>query len=183
VPHDPPVVSQVIRVTVSESIAGLAQTPSPSTGRQPAPPDAAVYFVYPRDGALIYPKSTIRFGLRNMGVAPAGVNKPNTGHHHLVVDADTPALDVPLPNDPNHIHFGGGQTEVKLNLPPGEHTLQLILADDRHIPHDPPVMSPKIKVIAGYPKPARARPAVRVSKSGRVRRRSRSNARARGQGY
>jgi hypothetical protein len=183
VPHDPPVVSQVIRVTVSESIAGAAQTPAPSSGRQPAPPDAAVYFVYPRDGAVIYPKSTIRFGLRNMGVAPAGVAKANTGHHHLVLDADTPALDAPLPNDPNHIHFGGGQTEVKLNLPPGEHTLQLILADDRHIPHDPPVMSPKIKVIAGYPKPARARPAVRVSKSGRVRRRARSNARAQGQGY
>ena len=90
-----------------------------SAGRQPSPPDAAVYFVYPRDGDLIYPKSTIRFGLRNMGVAPAGVSKANTGHHHLIIDSETPPLDAPIPNDPNHIHFGGGQTEVKLDLTPG----------------------------------------------------------------
>lgn len=180
VPHDPPVASQVVRVTVSENVASASQAASPATGRRPSPPDAAVYFVYPRrDGERIYPRSTIRFGLRNMGVAPAGIAKADTGHHHLIVDADTPPLDVPLPNDPNHMHFGGGQTEVKLNLPPGEHTLQLILADEHHIPHDPPVISEKITVIAGYPKPARARPTVRVSKSGRVRRKGRSRARRR----
>ena len=168
VPHDPPVASQVVRVIVSE--AGAAQAAA-SSGRQPSPPDAAVYFVYPRDGDLIYPKSTIRFGLRNMGVAPAGVSKANTGHHHLIVDSETPPLDVPIPNDPSHMHFGAGQTEVKLHLTPGEHTLQLILADDQHLPHDPPVMSARIKVTVGYPKAAR--------KPARVKRRANSNARLR----
>lgn len=154
VPHDPPVVSPVVRVTVAE--AGAAQVATPS-GRQPSPPDGVVYFVYPRDGDLIYPKSTIRFGLRNMGIAPAGVSKANTGHHHLIIDAETPAADAPIPNDPNHLHFGGGQTEVKLTLPLGEHTLQLILADEQHVPHDPPVMSAKIKVTVGYPKKTKAK--------------------------
>jgi Domain of unknown function (DUF4399) len=152
VPHDPPVYSNVVRVTVSEE--GTAQMDAPS-GRQPSPPDAAVYFIYPHDGDLIYPSSTIRFGLRNMGVAPAGVSKPNTGHHHLIVDADTPPLDAPIPSDPNHLHFGGGQTEVKLHLTQGKHTLQLIFADDQHVPHDPPVISDKIEVTVGYPRSAR----------------------------
>ena len=115
-------------------------------GRQPSPPDAAVYFVYPTKGESIYPNSTIRFGLRNMGVAPAGVAKPNTGHHHLLIDVDTPPLDQPLPSDLNHIHFGNGQTEKKITLSPGKHTLQLVLADERHIPHDPPVISERIEV-------------------------------------
>jgi hypothetical protein len=156
VPHDPPVFSPVVRVTVADAGAAQAATPS---GRQPSPPDAVVYFVYPHDGDLIYPKSTIRFGLRNMGIAPAGVSKANTGHHHLIIDAETPPPDEPIPNDPNHIHFGGGQTEVKLNLSRGEHTLQLVLADEQHVPHDPPVMSAKIKVTVGYPKTAKARKA------------------------
>jgi hypothetical protein len=124
-------------------------------GRQPSPPDAAVYFIYPRDGETIYPNSTIRFGLRNMGVAPAGISKPNTGHHHLLVDVQTPPLDQPLPSDLNHIHLGNGQTERKITLRPGEHTLQLILADDQHVPHDPPVMTERIKVIV---KAARKKP-------------------------
>jgi hypothetical protein len=171
VPHDPPVVSNVVRVYVSEGAGtGTPQTASAS-GRQPSPPDGAVYFVYPREGELIYPKSTIRFGLRNMGVAPAGIAKANTGHHHLIVDAETPPLDVPIPNDPNHLHFGAGQTEVKVELKPGEHTLQLILADERHIPHDPPVMSPRIKVTVGYPpKVARAKPAAREKRAGKANR-------------
>jgi hypothetical protein len=169
VPHDPPVASGVIRVYVAEGGPGSGVASSSST-HQPSPPDAAVYFVYPRDGELIYPRSTIRFGLRNMGIAPAGVAKPNTGHHHLIVDADTPALDRELPSDPNHIHFGGGQSEVKLELAQGEHTLQLILADDRHVPHDPPVMSERIRVTVGAPRSARGRPGVRVSKSARVKR-------------
>lgn len=164
VPHDPPVASEVVRVTVSE--AGAAQIASAS-GRQPSPPDAAVYFVYPRDGELIYPRSTIRFGLRNMGVAPAGVSKANTGHHHLIIDSETPPVDAPIPSDPNHLHFGGGQTEIKLQLTQGEHTLQLILADENHVPHDPPVMSERIKIKVGYPRSARG---------ARAKRRARSNA-------
>jgi hypothetical protein len=119
-----------------------------------------VYFVYPRNGGTIFPTSTIRFGLRNMGVAPAGVIKPNTGHHHLLVDAPTPSLDIAIPADLNHIHLGGGQTERRITLPPGEHTLQLILADDKHVPHDPPVISERITVLVapgGGRKPGRRR--------------------------
>ena len=146
-PHDPPVFSKVVRVRVVDAPSGQALQAGRPSGRRPSPPDAAVYFIYPRDGEAIYPNSTIRFGLRNMGVAPAGVSRPNTGHHHLLVDVATPPLDQPLPSDLNHIHFGNGQTERRITLSPGQHTLQLILADDQHVPHDPPVMSERIKVI------------------------------------
>lgn len=169
VPHEPPVMSQVVRVSVSDSAPAPARTASAS-GRQSSPPDAEVYFIYPRDGELIYPSSTIRFGLRNMGVAPAGVAKLNTGHHHLIIDAETPALDREIPSDPNHMHFGAGQTEVKLKFTPGEHTLQLVFADERHVPHEPPVVSQRITVNVGYPKTSRARPVERVGRSARARR-------------
>ena len=145
-PHDPPIYSKVIRFHVASAAPEKAAQAAPKAGRQPSPPDAAVYFVYPTNRESIYPNSTIRFGLRNMGVAPAGVAKPNTGHHHLLIDVDTPPLDQPLPSDLNHVHFGNGQTEKKITLSPGEHTLQLVLADERHIPHDPPVISERIKV-------------------------------------
>jgi Domain of unknown function (DUF4399) len=82
-----------------------------------------------------------------MGIAPAGVDVPNTGHHHLLIDTDLPPTDQPLPNDFNHLHFGKGQTEAVVDLKPGRHTLQLLLADDRHIPHNPPVVSERITVI------------------------------------
>lgn len=154
VPHDPPVMSQKIRVRVQEASAAsppaaataTARTPS---GRTPAPNDAAVYFIYPRDGTRIFATSTIRFGLRNMGVAPAGVVRPNTGHHHLLIDVPTPPLDAAIPADLNHIHLGNGQTERKITLPPGKHTLQLILGDDQHVPHDPPILSERITVYVG----------------------------------
>jgi hypothetical protein len=145
-PHDSPIFSKTIRIRVTDSPPEKAARAVSTAGRQPSPADAAVYFIYPGNGDTIYPNSTIRFGLRNMGVAPAGIAKPNTGHHHLVIDVDTPPLDQPLPSDLNHIHFGNGQTEKKITLSPGEHTLQLILADDHHIPHDPPVISERIKV-------------------------------------
>lgn len=165
VPHDPPVMSPRIRVRVVAATSDTTRAvnaPPPTdkpAGRTPAPNDAAVYFVYPRNGETIYPTSTIRFGLRNMGVAPAGVVKPNTGHHHLLVDTTTPPLDVAIPADLNHIHLGGGQTERRITLPPGKHTLQLILADDQHIPHDPPVLSERIEVIV----------ATRIKKPGKRR--------------
>jgi hypothetical protein len=164
VPHDPPVMSQRIKVRVvaatSDTTRAVIAPPiGKAAGRTLAPNDAAVYFVYPRNGETIYPSSTIRFGLRNMGVAPAGVVKPNTGHHHLLVDVPTPPLDVAIPADLNHIHLGGGQTERRITLPPGEHTLQLILADEQHVPHDPPILSERIKVIV----------ATRIKKPGRRR--------------
>jgi len=117
----------------------LAQTASPE--------GANIYFITPQDGDVVSSPVTVRFGLAGMGVAPAGVDKPGTGHHHLLVDlAETPALDKPLPADANHRHFGGGQTEAVIELSPGTHTLQLLLGDMAHIPHDPPVMSEKITI-------------------------------------
>jgi hypothetical protein len=115
--------------------------------RVPAPADAYVYIGWPNDGEVI--RSTrfkIWFGTRNFGVAPAGTNKPNTGHHHLLIDTALPPMDEPIPNDKNHRHFGLGQTETVIELPPGTHTLQLLMGDADHVPHDPPVMSKKITI-------------------------------------
>ena len=114
--------------------------------RTPRPADAVLYVISPADGSTVSSPVTVRFGLKGMGIAPAGVDVPNTGHHHLVVDAPTPPLHLPLPADAQHIHFGGGQTETTLALPPGTHTLQLILADEVHIPHDPPLVSERITI-------------------------------------
>ena len=98
--------------------------------------------------ALTVPtKVTIRFGLREMGVAPAGSERANSGHHHLLIDTELPPLDQPIPNDFNHLHFGAGQTEADITLKPGTHTLQLLLGDKDHIPHNPPVMSPRIRIV------------------------------------
>jgi hypothetical protein len=146
IPHSPPVYSERIHVLVAAPGAAVSSAEPPRT-RQPSPADAKVYFVYPNDGAYVSRTPVIRFGLINMGVAPAGVAKANTGHHHLIIDAPPPPLDQPIPNDFNHLHFGAGQTEAKVTLPLGVHTLQLLLADDKHVPHDPPVMSKQIKVI------------------------------------
>jgi hypothetical protein len=114
--------------------------------RTPRPPGALVYFISPGDGETVRSPVVVRFGLKGMGVAPAGVTTENTGHHHLVVDAPMPPLDLPLPADAQHIHFGGGQTETVLELPPGRHELQLILADANHVPHDPPLVSERITI-------------------------------------
>ena len=107
-----------------------------------------VYFITPQDGETVSGEFTIQFGLRGMGVAPAGVEKDNTGHHHLLIDVDTlPAMDMPLPSTDHVRHFGGGQTETSIKLTPGKHTLQLVLGNYAHIPHAEPVMSEKITVI------------------------------------
>jgi hypothetical protein len=115
--------------------------------RTPSPEGAKLYIISPVDGAAVENPITVRFGLRGMGVAPAGVATAATGHHHLLVDAELPDLDRPIPSDDRHRHFGGGQTEVSLELAPGTHTLQLLLGDRNHVPHDPPVLSPRITVI------------------------------------
>lgn len=113
----------------------------------PSVSGAKIYIVSPENGQSVKSPFRVRFGLTGMGVAPAGVQAPKTGHHHLLIDVDTlPPLDQPLPNDDRHRHFGGGQTEVDLDLPPGEHTLQLILGDHNHVPHDPPLVSEKIRI-------------------------------------
>ena len=111
-----------------------------------AAPDAYVYIGWPLDGAVVGTKFKVWFGTRNFGVAPAGVQKANTGHHHLLIDVDLPPLDQPIPNDHNHLHFGLGQTETIVELPPGKHTLQLLMGDENHVPHNPPVMSRRITI-------------------------------------
>lgn len=115
---------------------------------KPMPPDAKVYIIWPSDGQVIPGgKFWLRMGLSNAGVAPAGIEKAGTGHHHVLLDVDLPPLDQEIPNDKNHLHFGLGQTEAHLELPPGRHTLQLLFADDAHVPHDPPLYSKKITII------------------------------------
>jgi hypothetical protein len=114
----------------------------------PAPDNAYLYIGWPNDGQVIPAGKPFRvwFGLRNMGVAPKGVNFPNTGHHHLLIDTDLPPPDKEIPSDRNHLHFGAGETETMIELPPGKHTLQLIMGDYRHIPHNPPIVSKKITI-------------------------------------
>ena len=128
------------------AMAQDAPSPAPVV-RVPAPRDAYVYIGSPANGAIV-PSGPIKvwFGTRNFGVAPAGVVKANTGHHHLLIDAPVPPLNEPIPNDRNHLHFGMGQTETVIDLPPGKHTLQLLMGDANHVPHDPPVISRPITI-------------------------------------
>ena len=115
--------------------------------RSPAPEGASLYFIAPADGAVVSGPFTVKFGLKGMGVAPAGVDAPNTGHHHLLINLEEAVNpEVPLPATDQVRHFGAGQTETELDLPPGEHTLQLVLGDALHIPHQPPVRSERITI-------------------------------------
>jgi len=116
----------------------------PTLARSPAPENVEIYFISPQDGEKTSNPVVIRFGLKNMGIAPAGIDSPNTGHHHLLIDTELPNLDFPIISDEKHRHFGKGQTETTLDLPPGQHTLQLLLGDHTHTPHDPEVKSRKI---------------------------------------
>lgn len=122
--------------------------PSAAVGqRTPAPADAYVYIGWPNDGqTLSAGRIKIWFGARNIGVAPAGVTFRNTGHHHLLINVPIPPLDEPIPNTKNHLHFGAGQTEAFIDLTPGTYTLQLIMGDADHVPHNPPVTSKKITI-------------------------------------
>ncbi len=114
--------------------------------RTPSPAGAQVYFISPKPGEVFSGEVTVRFGLKGMGVAPAGTVVENTGHHHLIIDSPLPPLDRPVPLDDKHVHFGKGQTETTVKLAPGKHTLQLLLADANHIPHEPAVVSEKITI-------------------------------------
>src|SRR5215472_8314724 len=115
--------------------------------RTASPAGAEVYIISPKAGATVHNPILVQFGLKGMGVAPAGLKYDNTGHHHLLIDTDPPAnQSTPLPATDKIVHFGKGQTETTLNLAPGKHTLQLVLADASHIPHSPPVISKKITI-------------------------------------
>lgn len=125
----------------------LLATTGVAAGGSPSKDGARVYILSPLDGATISNPVTVRFGLSGMGVAPAGVNKGKTGHHHLLIDLKTlPDFSLPIPSDEHHRHFGGGQTEVTLELTPGKHSLQLLLGDYSHIPHNPPVLSEPVVI-------------------------------------
>lgn len=131
-------IALLILATVAVFSSAQAQTPVAE--------GAALYFISPKDGDVVSNPITVRFGLKNMGVAPAGIQYENTGHHHLLIDTALPSLDLPIINDEKHRHYGLGQTETTLELPPGAHTLQLLLGDFAHRPHAPPVASKRITI-------------------------------------
>lgn len=122
------------------SLAGAAQAQSP------APAGAKVFFIEPKDGAEISGPVSVKMGLSGMEISPAGVEKANAGHHHILVNVPLKDPKSPLPADDNHKHFGKGQTEATLDLKPGKHTLQLVLGDHNHAPHNPPVVSEVITI-------------------------------------
>jgi hypothetical protein len=119
---------------------------TPALERTPSPEGAKVFFITPKDGATVTSPVHIEFGIEGMTVVPAGDQTPNSGHHHLLVDTPLPDLSMPIPKDAQHIHFGDGSTSTDLELSPGKHTLQLLLGDYRHVPHDPPVYSKPITI-------------------------------------
>lgn len=135
-----PLIASLLALSLAGAAFGaeLPTTPSPS--------GAKVYFISPTNGQVIKGDVTVRFGLVGMGVAPAGTVLEATGHHHLIIDSPLPPMDQPLPKDDTHLHFGKGQTEAVIKLAPGKHTLQLVLGDANHIPHQPPVVSEKITI-------------------------------------
>jgi hypothetical protein len=125
----------------------LAATVAGAQDRTPSPAGAEVYIISPKDGAKVTSPVVVQFGLKGMGIAPAGVKFDNTGHHHLLIDMDAPSdLNAPLPASEKVVHFGKGQTETTLTLTPGKHTLLLLLGDYSHVPHNPAVMSKKITI-------------------------------------
>jgi Domain of unknown function (DUF4399) len=132
-------IAAALALTAAVTVA-QAQTPSPS--------GAKVFIISPKPGATVTSPVTVKFGIKGMTLAPAGTKQDNSGHHHLLIDTDPPSdLSLPIPNIPDKVvHFGKAQTETTLTLPPGKHTLQLLLGDENHIPHKPPVMSKKITI-------------------------------------
>src|SRR5262245_40007158 len=128
----PSVTSGMLLVCVAASGVAYGQA---NGGPASSPQGAAVYFIDLKDGDTLPPRATIHFGLRGMGVAPAGSDRADSGHHHLLIDGELSRLNEPIPNDFNHLHFGAGQTEAEVTLSPGPHTLQLVLGDGDHVPH------------------------------------------------
>jgi hypothetical protein len=136
--------SGLARVSAVVLLAGAVSAQVPKTKSAEG---TTVYFISPKDGETVSPTFTVKFGLKGMGIAPAGVQFANTGHHHLLVDlAQPPDMNAALPVTDNIRHFGAGQSEAELKLPPGKHTLQLVFADYLHIPHDKPIVSEKITI-------------------------------------
>lgn len=137
--------SWVVAIALGTLIV-LGSGPSMAGDVTPSPENAVLEIISPQDGDSLTSPVVVKFGLVGMGVAPAGVTNEGTGHHHLIIDSPLPDLDFAVPKDAKHRHFGGGQTQVSIDLTPGQHTLQLLLGDYRHIPHDPPISSKKITI-------------------------------------
>ncbi len=134
-------------LAVAAIILAVSAAPAFAQERTPSPAGAEAYIISPKNGEKVKSPVVVRFGLKGMGIAPAGVKFENTGHHHLLIDTDVPAdLSAPLPTSDQVKHFGKGQTETSIDLPPGKHTLQLVLGDQNHTPHNPPVISKKITI-------------------------------------
>jgi len=146
--HTPPARNreELMKYALAMLLGLFLTTSAHALERTPAPDGAEVYIVDPEDGAEVKSPVTVVFGLKGMGVAPAGVDMEGTGHHHLIVNAPLPPMDQGIPADENYIHFGGGQTQTSVDLEPGEHTLQLLLGDKNHLPHDPPIASERITI-------------------------------------
>jgi hypothetical protein len=134
-------------IAAALALAGAGLT-AQAQDRTPSPAGAKVYIISPKDGEKVTSPVTVKFGVKGMAVVPAGTKQDNSGHHHLLIDTDVPSdLSLPLPAVPDKVvHFGKGQTETTVTLPPGKHTLQLVFADANHIPHNPAVISKKITV-------------------------------------
>jgi hypothetical protein len=130
----------------SEAAKEAAPAPAAASARTPSPAGAKVMILEPADGATVTSPVTVKFGVEGMEVAPAGTDKPNTGHHHLFIDSKLEDPSAPVPSDANHIHYGKGQTEAQIELTPGQHTLQDVFADKNHVPHDPPVVSDVVTI-------------------------------------
>jgi hypothetical protein len=130
----------------ADELAAPAEAAAPVFARTPAPAGAVAYIVSPANGATVSSPVKVVFGLSGMGVAPAGVQFENAGHHHLLIDGELADPAMPVPADENHVHFGKGQTETSLTLAPGTHTLQLVLGDHLHVPFEPVIASSKITI-------------------------------------
>ncbi len=157
-----------IGIAVPMAVAAIWTASSQAPAQTPAPPDAELYIITPRDGQRLRGPVTVRFGLKNMGVTRAGDRTANMGHHHLLLNSDG-QLDPtePIPTDRKHLHFGAGQTETTLDLPPGTHTLQLVLGDAEHKLFKPPLISKKITVTVLKPAPPPTHAAKNRSNRGR----------------
>jgi len=139
-------INEFVRLVVLAGVLASGCCAAHAQGKPPGK-DALLYVIWPQNGAQIKGAFWVRFGLRNMGITHAGDDFPNSGHHHLFVDVNEPLdLNAPIPQDRNHLDFGAGQTEARLELPPGKHTLQLVLGDAKHYPFNPPLVSKKITI-------------------------------------
>lgn len=128
------------------AIASETATEPAAMPRTASADGASVFFIMPADGATVSNPITIEFGIAGMDVVKAGNNQPHSGHHHLLIDTGLPDLGLPIPADENHVHFGDGSSSTEITLPPGEHSLQMLLGDHLHIPHNPPLVSEQITI-------------------------------------